>query len=128
MKKLLFSALLVACSIFAGCDNTVATKSEDTIYQTSTLQALIDGVYDGDTTIGTLKSQGNFGIGTVNALDGELIILGDKAWHIRSDGKAYLLSDSDKTPFACVTKFQSDKKYYIYDVKSIPYSSSGVIG
>ncbi len=46
---------------------------EGEIYQISLMSALIDGVYEGETTIAELLKHGDFGLGTFNHLDGELI-------------------------------------------------------
>ena len=45
------------------------------IYQTSTMGALLGGVYEGDVTIGELLRHGDFGLGTFNRLDGEMLVL-----------------------------------------------------
>ena len=45
------------------------------VYQTSTMGALLDGVYDGDVTIRELLRHGDFGLGTFNGLDGEMLVL-----------------------------------------------------
>ncbi|MEZ4705585.1 MAG: acetolactate decarboxylase [Caldilineaceae bacterium] len=39
------------------------------IYQVSTLNALMEGAYDGALTIGQLRTHGNLGLGTFDALD-----------------------------------------------------------
>lgn len=78
------------------------------IYQTSTMGALIDGVYDGDVTIGELLRHGDFGLGTFNHLDGEMVILGGSCYHLRADGSARVADDGDLTPFATVTWFRPD--------------------
>ena len=46
---------------------------EGEIYQISLMSALISGVYEGEVTIAELLKHGNFGLGTFNHLDGELI-------------------------------------------------------
>ncbi|MDE3226620.1 MAG: acetolactate decarboxylase, partial [Nitrospirota bacterium] len=43
------------------------------LFQTSTIGALMEGVYDGEVTYGELAKHGDFGLGTFNALDGEMI-------------------------------------------------------
>lgn len=78
------------------------------IYQTSTMGALIDGVYDGDVTIGELLRHGDFGLGTFNRLDGEMVILDGTCHHLRSDGSAQVADAGDLTPFAAVTWFRPD--------------------
>jgi acetolactate decarboxylase len=79
------------------------------LFQYSTLQALLDGVYDGDLTYEALSRHGDFGLGTFNALDGEMIALDGKFYQIRSDGAAVPVPDSLKTPFAEVTFFKADR-------------------
>jgi acetolactate decarboxylase len=79
------------------------------VYQTSTIAALLDGIYDGDVTIAELLSHGDFGLGTFNHLDGEMIILDGTCYHLRSDGSATIASGQDKTPFAAVLWFRPDK-------------------
>jgi acetolactate decarboxylase len=76
-----------------------------TVYQVSLMTALLDGVYDGDTTIGDLLERGDFGLGTFNALDGEMVILDSVAYRLRSDGDATQVGPEEPTPFAIVTRF-----------------------
>lgn len=80
-----------------------------TLFQTSTIQALGLGLYDGDMTFGAVLRHGDFGLGTCQSLNGEVIILGDKAYQVRSDGKVFLIPPSAKTPFAMVTPFKADR-------------------
>ncbi len=85
----------------------------DILFQISTINFLLDGVYDGDMTFGELKKKGDFGIGTFNNLDGEMVELDGNIYQIRSDGVAYPVNDSMMTPFSAVTFFESDKKYSV---------------
>ena len=56
--------------------NVVASaQAQNSVYQVSTINALIQGVYDGQMTMKDLKKHGNFGIGTFEGLDGEMIAL-----------------------------------------------------
>lgn len=75
------------------------------IFQTSLMSALLDGVYDGEMTIGELLGHGSFGIGTFNGLDGEMVVLGGQAWQLRGDGTVAAPSLDEKTPYAVVTNF-----------------------
>jgi acetolactate decarboxylase len=89
--------------------NTVLTLSEASpdmvIYQTSTMSALLSGVYEGKTTIAELLSKGNFGLGTFNQLDGELIAIDSQVYQLRADGSANRARLHQKTPFAVMTFF-----------------------
>ena len=80
------------------------------LFQTSTIQALGLGLYDGDMTFGDVLKHGNFGLGTCQSLNGEVIILGGKVYQVRSDGNVLMIPDSDRTPFAMVTPFEADRK------------------
>ena len=66
----------------------VAHRHGSEVYQTSTMGALLDGVYDGDVTIAELLTHGDFGLGTFNHLDGEMVVLDGVCHHLRSDGSA----------------------------------------
>lgn len=75
------------------------------VFQTSTLAALLDGAYDGDLTIGELRAHGDLGLGTFEALDGEMIVLDGTVWRARVDGSIEAVGDDARTPFAVVTPF-----------------------
>lgn len=79
-----------------------------TLFQTSTVDALLEGKYDGDMSFAELKDLGDFGLGTLDALDGEMIALDGEFFQVRADGRAYEISGTSKTPFAVVTFFEPD--------------------
>ena len=76
-----------------------------TIFQNSLMTALLDGIYDGEMTIGELLGKGNFGIGTFDALDGEMIVLDGVCYQLRGDGTATVADLDQGTPFAVATNF-----------------------
>lgn len=78
-------------------------------FQVSTLEALNNGVYEGAANFGELKVQGNFGLGTFEGLDGELVVLDGKFYQIKTDGVAYPVRDEMQTPFAAVTFFRRER-------------------
>jgi len=85
------------------------------LYQSSTMGALLDGVYDGDVTIAEILHHGDFGLGTFNHLDGEMVILDGICYHLRADGSATVADDADRTPFAAVTRFKTDHTLVLTD-------------
>ncbi len=91
-----------------------AENREDIIFQTSTLNALLDGVYDGNMSIGKLKAHGGFGVGTFNNLDGEMIGLNGVFYQITSDGVVHIVPDLLRTPFAVVKFFEKDLSHRIH--------------
>jgi len=76
------------------------------VFQTSTLLSLVEGLYDGNVAYRTVKGHGDFGVGTFNALDGEMVAVDGKFFHLRSDGSVTPVSGDELTPFAAVTRFQ----------------------
>ena len=108
----LVAVIILLSSVFTGCgvSNSIANPiaNRETLYQVSTIDTLLNGVYDGVTDFKTLKQYGDFGIGTLDKLDGEMIEVGGKCYQIKADGKAYPVADSMTTPFASVTYFDTD--------------------
>lgn len=102
IEKLLCATVILAMAL------PVSSASDDALFQTSTISALMVGVFDGTMSFKDLKSQGDFGVGTFDRLDGEMVGLDGQFYQVRSDGSAYLVSDSMKTPFAEVAFFKPD--------------------
>jgi len=105
MKTLLF--LLPALLVPAG-NNTLPADHTDTIYYVSLNRAIQLGQYDGSTTTGELKAYGDFGVGSAEKLSAELVLLDGVAYSIPADGKATIMPDDTKIPFAAVKFFQAD--------------------
>lgn len=84
-------------------------RAHDTeVYQFSTIGALLDGVYDGEANVADILRHGDFGLGTFNHLDGEMVILDGVCYRLRADGTATRAALTDRTPFAAVTRFHRD--------------------
>lgn len=101
MKK-----LIISLSLLAGIGQALAhPAAEPKLYQYSTIDALLAGAYDGDLTVQQLKHEGNFGIGTFNRIDGEMVMVDGEVFQAKSDGSVVVASPTQKTPFAAVTAF-----------------------
>jgi acetolactate decarboxylase len=85
-------------------------REDQAIHQASTIGALMEGVYDGEITYAELARLGDFGLGTFNALDGEMIAYDGRFFQMKSDGKAYPVDPAAKTPFAVVMFFDPTVK------------------
>ncbi len=81
-------------------------RSHHTLFQTSTIDALLEGKYDGDVSFAELRAGGDFGLGTFDALDGEMVALDGDFYQVKADGVAYEVDERLKTPFAVVTFFE----------------------
>jgi acetolactate decarboxylase len=104
---LVVPALLLAIIGLSSC--SPAPKS-DALTQISTIDALLNGVYDGVMSLGELKEYGDFGIGTFEGLDGEMVFYDGVFYQVKADGVAYVPADSVTAPFAAVTFFDTDKE------------------
>ena len=78
------------------------SAEEGVLYQLSTIQALMEGVYDGVMPVGALRSRGDMGIGTFAGLDGEMVVLDGKVYQVKADGSVKTVLDELATPFATV--------------------------
>jgi len=108
---LIIVALVAIVSIVTFSNSNIfeTDQDRDVLYQTSTINALLEGVYDGETTFKQLHEHGDIGLGTFNSLDGEMIGLDGEFYQIKTDGIAYLVNDSMQTPFVVMTFFDSDE-------------------
>jgi len=104
MKRLLIVLALLGLP-FQGWAADAGWTSNTVLFQVSTIDALLSGVYDGDVTIRELEKHGDFGLGTFNKIDGEMLAVDGRYYQIRADGVAYPAPPSMRTPFASVTHF-----------------------
>jgi acetolactate decarboxylase len=88
---------------------SVRAAERHTLFQTSTINALLEGVYDGDMLVATLRQHGDFGLGTLNGLDGEMVQVDGRVFQVRSDGKARSVPDDARVPFADTTFFDANR-------------------
>lgn len=109
LSRILHPVLALACLLLAGCSH--APCQEDAIYQNAPIQALLAGCYSGTTPIQDLEKRGDFGIGTLDALDGEMVVLDHDFYQIKPDGKAYRLNGKETSPFATLTFFKVWKEF-----------------
>ena len=65
-----------------------------------------------------LLNYGDFGLGTFENLDGEMVVLDGAIYQARSDGKVLNITDDVGTPFAVVTDFTADQDRTIESASS----------
>ena len=68
--------------------------TEHAAIQAGTINALLKGCYEGDVTMAELLRLGTDGIGTVQNLDGELIVLHGVAYSARADGSVVVVENT----------------------------------
>ncbi len=87
----------------------------DTLFQIEAFNTFSSGKYDGYMTYSELAEHGDFGIGTVHELDGEMIALNGIFYQIPVDGKPRQIDPSIKAPYATITFFKEDIKKTLKD-------------
>jgi len=89
-----------------------------TLFQVSTSRALVQGVYQQAVSAATLLCHGDFGLGTFDKLDGEMVVLDGVVCHVRGDGSVHPANAGAGTPFATVLHFSPDETLLLDNVES----------
>jgi acetolactate decarboxylase len=76
-----------------------------TVSQTGTIEALSAGDYAGQTTCSRLVSRGDFGLGTFDGLNGEMVVLDGVVYQVTVDGVVHKAKPAQTAPFAQVVPF-----------------------
>lgn len=95
-------------------------------FQASTLDALMRGELRGDLTIGELLQHGDLGLGTLDLLDGELIVIDGEALIARVDGSVTPVEPAARTPFAVVCAFTAEVEGPISDARGFDAVTAAV--
>jgi len=103
MKKITLLLLVLLMSAMM-----VSAEGEKVLTQTSTVNAVLKGLYDGEMTFGELKKYGDFGVGYFHKMGGEVLALDGVFYRIKSDGLSEVIKDSDTTPFFTITSFEAN--------------------
>src|SRR3954467_4831814 len=85
-----------------------------TLYQISTSTALVEGVYSGSVSSSVLLEHGDFGLGTFEDLDGEMVILDGQIYQVTD--RARHRTDDFLVPFASITHFRAKSSFEIDNV------------
>ncbi len=91
----------------------------DALYQVTPFNVFSSGRYDGNTTFADLAGHGNFGIGTLNGLDGEMVALDGRFFQVCTDGVPREVGPSNMTPYATVTFFNEDAALQISQASNL---------
>lgn len=99
----------------AGCGRTIDPHAawRETVTQVSTLPALSAGRFDGMLTVSNLLAHGDIGLGTFDALDGELVLQDGVVYRVNVEGVAKPAALEDTVAFAQVTWFEPDDIYSV---------------
>ncbi len=105
--------------LVAGLFFAAAYAKPHTVFQFSVLNSLMAGVYDGELPVAELLKNGDFGVGTFDGLDGEMIIADGKTFQVRHDGIVIHRQDNPSIPFAQVCSFKPQDSFYLSNTASL---------
>jgi acetolactate decarboxylase len=88
-----------------------------TLYQISTSSALVEGVYSGSVCSSVLLEHGDFGLGTFEGLDGEMVILDGQIYQVAE--RVRHRSDDFLVPFAAITHFRAKSSFEMDNVSCL---------
>ncbi len=121
--KLLIASALIIIVAFATIytvwqiqSNQGAPVDRNVLFQVAAFNTFSDGNYAGIMNYSVLEQHGDFGIGTFDGLDGEMLAVDGQFYQIPSDGIPQLVSPNQTAPYATVTYFKVDKTVMVSDV------------
>lgn len=82
------------------------TNTTNSIYLCAPINALVEGIYEECIPFTEIKKHGDFGLGTFDQLDGEMVMLDGNIYQMTADGAVREVDDSALTPFSAVTFYQ----------------------
>lgn len=83
----------------------MSNRNVHRLYLCAPVNALVEGIYEERIPYSQVKKHGDFGLGTFDGLDGEMIMLDGHIYQMKADGTVAEVGDDTLTPFACVTHY-----------------------
>lgn len=93
-----------------------ACDARDVTHQLQLAHVLLDGGFDGVATLAEALAGGDHGLGTVDRLDGELVVVDGQPWRVDWHGVAEVMPLETRTPFVVVSTLESPRTVRLRDV------------
>lgn len=106
---LALAALLLLAQAPLAAQPQKARQHAPELFQAGVIDALLAGGYGGFLTLSDLAKAGNFGLGTFDRLDGEMVVLDGVIYQVPADGRVRKADLRGTTPFAQVAPFRAAK-------------------
>lgn len=117
-KVFFLAFLFVMFSFLLNITNEVSFgRGKDTLFQASTIDALLAGAYDGVIEIKEAKKHGNFGHGTLHGIDGELVVLDGHFYQINDAGEVREVLQTETSPFLNLVSFEPERFINDYELR-----------
>lgn len=98
--------------------NVSAETQPVSLFQLGNASALFSGAIEGEMTFRQLKSKGDFGLGTFNDIQGEMVALDGNFYKISQKGETLAVDPDWKTPFVELVKFSQNKAVHVEKIDS----------
>jgi acetolactate decarboxylase len=82
------------------------SPADSRVYLCAPVNALVEGIYEQKIPFTQIRRYGDFGLGTFDNLDGEMVMLEGQVYQITGDGRVHTVDEQALTPFACVTFYR----------------------
>jgi acetolactate decarboxylase len=109
---IVLSAFIVVWQFQAKANSAT---DRDVLFQVAAFNTFSLGNYAGFISYGELAKHGDFGIGTFDGLNGEMLALNGVFYQIPSDGIPRQVNSSVTAPYATITYFHSDQTLTVTD-------------
>lgn len=114
MKKILIGCLCLVFSLYS-CQESEKEVPASNMLQIASFDYFASGQYDGVYPLGELLQKADFGIGTVDGLDGEMIVKDGKAYQVPYTGQVTFINATVMLPFAMMCDFKPDTVFTYTD-------------
>jgi len=101
--------MLISC--VNEIDNNEQKQNSDNIFQYSTKNILLAHDYKGDITVGEIKENGDFGLGTFNMFDGEMVMYNGNAYQVLTNGDINNMPSESLSPYVVAKFFNADTSF-----------------
>lgn len=116
--RLLLKTILTVVITMPLCIIGLAANKANHLFQVATIGSLTRGVYDGDFHYKQLFSKGTQGLGTFEAIDGEMVALEGNYYQIKANGEVNAVDPDAIVPFAEVINFKATHTVTIANINN----------
>jgi|FLOH01.1.fsa_nt_gi acetolactate decarboxylase len=117
MYKTFIIHLFLFLTLLSG-SNDLKSHNQQVVYQVGTIGSLLAGVYEGDVSMNDLSNFGDFGLGTFDGANGEMIAFNNNFYRADAHGNANIVQNMH-TPFAVVTNFSATNQYKLEEFENL---------
>jgi acetolactate decarboxylase len=113
MKRVIL-LMMVAGLVSVGCRSArwqAADEFSDTLTHAGTITDLAAGAYGGFIAVSNVLRYGDFGLGTFDGLDGEMVVWSGMVYRAGADMRLAAAAPDATTPFTVVTWFSPDRMF-----------------